>query len=408
MSNQVVPQGYKNSKVGVIPDEWEEVLLSSFVNEKIIYCNDEKINLGSLTIEKGVIPKPTQYKREHLVKDINNAYKLIGLNDFAYNPMNLRFGALALYTNRKLLKVSAYYNIFDVDKKIVDIDYIYSYLKSERIMSYYNRMAIGSLEEKKRVHFKEFKKFIFPIPPLKEQKKIAKILTTWDNAISKQEELIKAKEQLKKGFMQKLLSGEVRFDGFSGEWESIKLGKIGNISTGTTPSTKIIEYYKNGTIPWITPTDITNKKDIYTSNKLLTDIGLKKGRLIKKNSLLVTCIASIGKNTILRIDGSCNQQINAICVNKNNDIDFLYYLIEYNKNVLIRYAGQGGMMMLNKSDFSNLKFLFPLLQEQQKIAQVLSTADKEIELLKNKLENLKKQKKGLMQRLLSGEVRVKG
>ena len=227
-----VPSGYKQAKVGVIPEDWEETQLSSFIHEKIVYCNDEKINLGSLTIENGVIPKPVQYKRGHLVKDTTDAYKLVEYSDFAYNPMNLRFGALALYLNEKQLKVSGYYNIFNVDENIVDIEYIYAYLKSERIMFYYNRMATGSLEEKKRVHFKEFKKFIFPLPPLKEQQKIAQILTTWDDAINKQETLIEAKEKLKKGLMQKLLSGEVRFDGFDGEWEEVRLGDIASFYKG--------------------------------------------------------------------------------------------------------------------------------------------------------------------------------
>ncbi len=197
---------------------------------------------------------------------------------------------------------------------------------------------------------------------------------------------------------------KLRFKEFSGEWEEKKLGDTGNIITGTTPSTKKEIYYKNGIYPWVTPTDITEKKDITETKKYLTQEGLEAGRYIPKNSLLITCIASIGKNVILRQDGSCNQQINAIIPYKEFNVDFLYYLIENNVHVLLENAGQGGMAMLNKSDFSNLLFLFPKdPREQQKIANTLSSLDNLIEAGEKKVKALKKHKKGLMQQLFPQE-----
>ena len=197
---------------------------------------------------------------------------------------------------------------------------------------------------------------------------------------------------------------KLRFKEFSGEWEEKKLGDTGNIITGTTPSTKKEIYYKNGIYPWVTPTDITEKKDITETKKYLTQEGLEAGRYIPKNSLLITCIASIGKNVILRQDGSCNQQINAIIPYKEFNVDFLYYLIENNVHVLLENAGQGGMAMLNKSDFSNLLFLFPKdPREQQKIANTLSSLDNLIEAGEKKVEALKKHKKGLMQQMFVSE-----
>lgn len=192
----------------------------------------------------------------------------------------------------------------------------------------------------------------------------------------------------------------LRFSGFSGEWEEKRLGETGEIVTGTTPSTEKKEYY-GGKIPWITPTDITENRDIHTSEKLLTEKGLKKGRKIPKGSLLVTCIASIGKNAILRIDGSCNQQINAIIPNAGNDVDFLYYLLERKRNVLIRFAGAGGMQMLNKKDFSNISFLFSSVSEQKKIAEFLGLVDEWIEMLRAQKKSLESYKKGVMQSLFA-------
>ena len=105
------------------------------------------------------------------------------------------------------------------------------------------------------------------------------------------------------------------------------------------------------------------------------------------------------KKVVLKVDGSCNQQINSITPNKANIVNFLYFLLEKNKNVLIRFAGAGGMQMLNKKDFSNLKFKIPSLSEQQKIAEFLTSLDKLIESKQKQIVKAEEWKKGLMQGL---------
>ena len=246
----------------------------------------------------------------------------------------------------------------------------------------------------------------------KEQQKIASCLSSLDELLEAHKQKLELLKKHKKGLMQNLFphpsagSGcekvpKLRFPEFKdgGEWVEKKLGEVGKIVTGTTPSTKKYEYYENGIYPWVTPTDISEQKDIYSTKKLLSEKGLEAGRFIPKNSLLVTCIASIGKNAILRKDGSCNQQINAIIPNTNNNVDFLYYLIENNTNVLLSNAGQGGMAILNKSDFSNIKLSFPQPAEQQKVAECLSSLDELIAAEAEKIGQLEKHKKGLMQGL---------
>jgi len=249
-------------------------------------------------------------------------------------------------------------------------------------------------------------KIIITLPiSLPEQQNIASILSTWDKAIELKEKLISEKKKQKIALMQELLTGKKRLDGFDGEWEEIRLGDVSHIITGTTPSTKVEEYF-GGEYPWITPTDINDKRDIYESSRTLTESGIKKGRFVPKGSLLVTCIASIGKNAILKVDGSCNQQINAILPSPNHSNVFLYYLLNYKVDTLKSYAGTSATAILNKEKFSNLVFLLPNLTEQTAIANILSLADKEISLLEKELEALKEQKKGLMQLLLTGIVRV--
>ena len=198
--------------------------------------------------------------------------------------------------------------------------------------------------------------------------------------------------------MQNLLTAKIN-------WHTTTLGNVGEIITGSTPSTTNEKFW-DGEVAWITPTDIGDKKDIFIGERSITQDGLKAIRELPANSLLVTCIASIGKNAVLKVKGSCNQQINALIPNQNFNVDFLYYLLEFEKEKLKTLAGITATLIISKALFSKFKISFPDITEQQKIAEVLMACDDEINLLNLKLENLKKQKQGLMQKLLKGEMRT--
>ena len=251
----------------------------------------------------------------------------------------------------------------------------------------------------------------FYFPPLDEQKRIASALSKIDAYLENTIKLIEEKERFKRGIAKKLLTckegeniPEARFKGFEDEWMEVAISKIGTIITGNTPSTKN-ESFWNGNNVWVTPTDV-KQKYISNSERKLTDDGLKKSRKLPANTLLITCIASIGKNAILKCEGACNQQINAIIPNKNYNVDFLYYLFENEKSYLKFKAPQSVIKIMSKSEFSKLVFKFPLLEEQEKIGGYLSLLDAEIDNLKKQKELIKEMKRGAMQKLLSGEVRL--
>lgn len=239
-----------------------------------------------------------------------------------------------------------------------------------------------------------------PFPPtLGEQTAIANALSDTDSLIKGLEKIILKKCNIKQGAMQKLLQPK---DG----WIEKKLGDVGYIVTGSTPSTQIKEYW-NGSIPWITPTDISNyQKDIYHSEREISVLGLQVIRKLPANTLLVTCIASIGKNAILRNNGACNQQINAVTPFAENNVDFLYYLMENSKSYLIGKAGITATLMISKKDFSEILYSFPPFEEQIHIANILSDMDNEILALETKLEKYKNVKLGMMQNLLTGKIRL--
>ena len=244
------------------------------------------------------------------------------------------------------------------------------------------------------------------VPKEPEQSTIAQALSDTDTLISSLDELIEKKKSIKQGTMQELLTGKRRLRGFSGDWEEKKVSETWLVITWSTPPTWIREYW-NGNIPWITPTDISEKKDMLTSERSITELGLGVIRELPENTLLVTCIASIWKNAILRTKGSCNQQINAIIPNPIFDVEFLYYLMENSKNYLLWKAWITATLMISKKDFSEITFFFPDSKiEQTAIAKVISDMDTEISELEKKRDKYKQIKQGMMSELLTGNIRL--
>lgn len=241
------------------------------------------------------------------------------------------------------------------------------------------------------------------LPTIEEQKKIAIFLLNLDEKIAILKEKLMKWELFKKGIMQQLFSQELRFKDKNDKnypmWEEKKLNEIGEIITGNTPPTKNQENFSETGFLWVTPTDIGNHKYVHSTERKLTEKGIEKGRFIPKNCVLVTCIASIGKNCILPENGSCNQQINSIIPFNMFNYEFIYYLMENNVNKLKSFAGITATPILNKNDFGELIFKFPILKEQVKIAEFLDNIDEKINDLENKLEKANKFKKGLLQKM---------
>ncbi|MGN8533607.1 restriction endonuclease subunit S [Helicobacter pylori] len=257
-----------------------------------------------------------------------------------------------------------------------------------------------------RLYNDNFRNTLIPLPPLNEQIAIANILSDADHYLYSLRALILKKESVKKALSFELLSQRKRLKGFNQAWQKVKVKDFGIIITGSTPLTQISEYW-NGTISWITPTDINDNKDIFNSERKITQKGLDTIRMIPKNSVLVTCIASIGKNAILRVNGACNQQINAIIPNKDFNADFIYYLMENNKQYLLGKAGVTATYIISKQVFEEIDFFVPKdLNEQIAIANILSDLDSEIISLKNKKRQFENIKKALNHDLMSAKIRV--
>ena len=245
-----------------------------------------------------------------------------------------------------------------------------------------------------------------PCPSTKtEQEAIAEALSDADALIGSLEQLIHKKRQIKQGAMQELLTGKKRLSGFSREWTIKQVSELGEVITGGTPRTNITSYWGEG-YPWITPTDISAQRDMYLSERAITLDGLQTIRKLPDNTVLITCIASIGKNAILKVAGACNQQINALIPNKQSCAEYLYYLFELNKQLLISNAGITATLMISKNTFQDVRLKVPEFEEQTAIATIINDMDDELDALATKLTKARQIKQGMTQELLTGRIRL--
>ena len=262
-------------------------------------------------------------------------------------------------------------------------------------------------EEYKR-HYSILKKktIYYPIINSGEQQKIADCLSSLDDLIEATNRKIEVLKEHKKGLMQRLFPKEgenvpeLRFPEFQETkgWAKKQIIDLGEVITGNTPSKKEGKYW-NGDFAWITAQDFKGKY-INDSILKLTRFGKNKARVIPQNSVLVTCIASIGLNAINKIECSTNQQINTICCNRKYHYEYVYYLITYNVKRLKQLAGQTAVPIITKKNFEEFEvYTVENYDEQQKIADCLSSLDELIEATSQKVEILKEHKKGLMQQL---------
>ena len=277
--------------------------------------------------------------------------------------------------------------------------YLISIHKSDLI-----RRACGSTFLEISKHDIEKLKYVFP--PLAEQKKIAEILSCWDEGIEKLSALIEKKKIQKKALMQQLLTAKIRLPGFTDPWNVKKLGEISLLFSGGTPSKEEPLYWTNGHIKWLSARYIEDNKVIGWD--YITEEGLEKSsaKLTYANDIILVTRVSVGKIYFCKESYAVNQDLTVIR-SKNINSKFLFFLIK-NKQALILEKSQGlAIKGITKEELSNMSFPIPPLAEQKAIAEILSKADEEIELLNKKLEAFKLEKKALMQKLLTGQIRVK-
>ena len=407
---------YKQTELGLIPEDWEVKKFNKFskfysggtpLTSKSEYYGGEIpfIKSGEIYYDR-----TEQFLTQEGLN--NSSAKLVYRGDLLYALYGANSGEVAISQlegaiNQAILCIQQ-------NKDEAETIYLYNYLKLEKsnIINKFLQGGQGNLSAD------IIKNLQIPLPPLPEQKAIAECLSTWDVAIEKQNTLINALTERKKALMQQLLTGKKRLPGFSGAWKDVKLGSIcENFQNGNAFSAK--DYKKTG-IPIVTMGNINlggyfyfseSKSNFWIEDKSLERYEIKKGDLIIAMTDVTPEKNLIGLTSIIDIDRIfyLNQRVGHIILKpKLADTDFIFYLSQnsYWRNQCKAFATLGVQANLGTNDIKNINIKLPSLSEQTAIAAILATADRELQLQKEKLAQLQTQKKGLMQVLLTGKKRL--
>lgn len=342
-------------------------------------------------------------------------------DDFAFNPMNLRFGALARHKSNEKVLVSKYYNIFFC-KDEADPSFAENYLTRYKMLQFYKKMATGSLEEKKRVHYLDFINFKLPFPALSEQQKISAFLTSVDKKI---QQLTKKKhllDQYKKGMLQRIFNQEIRFKDDNGndfaDWKEKKFGEIFTFRTTNSFSRDNLNY-DSGTVKNIHYGDIHTKfNSLFDITKeyvpfINQEISLKK--VVEDNYCKVGDLVIADASEDFSDIGKCIE-----ITNLNNEkvlaglhtfltrpdlykmtVGFCSYLMKSNAvRLQIMTVAQGTKVLsISTGRLAKVKLNIPSEPEQQKIANFLSAIDNKINLVNRQLGKTREYKRGLLQQM---------
>lgn len=282
--------------------------------------------------------------------------------------------------------------------------YLFSYIQGNSFQK--ELLKRQSVSAQPGVYLDDLSKISLIFPPLPEQEKIAGILGTWDEAIEKLSSLIEQKKNLKKGLMQRLLTGKTRLNGFIQPWKEVKLGEI---------LFSISKRNKDLTIKRVL--SVTNSRGFVLPEeqfaRSVASEDLSNYKIVKKGEFAYNP-SRLNVGSIDRLDNFENGVLSPMyvifkCGDKINSDYMKHWIDTVEFNTKVRNSAQGSVReTVDFKTLSTIKIFFPSdINEQQAIANVLSAADEEIDLLNKKLEALKEQKKGLMQQLLTGQTRVK-
>jgi len=402
----------------MIPEGWEVQKISECLERVVDPIMPEPAKLyrqiGIRSHAKGIFHKEPVTGESLGNKRVFNIHP----NCFVVNIVFAWEHAIAKTTDDELGMIASHrFPMFKPKKNICDVDYITYFFKSPRGKCLLELASPGGAGRNKTLGQGAFAKLRLSIPPIMEQRKIAKILLTWDKAISATQALIDTSKQQKKALMQQLLTGGKRLPGFSGEWKVWCLNDIATI---------IVSPVDKKTVKGEIPIKLCNYTDVYY-NTVIT-CGLHFMEASAKQTEIDKYSLKIGDVVITKdsetpgdiaVPAFVSEILNgvvcgyhlAIIRPKRNLADgaYLNKLISMPK---IRYyfftlATGATRFGLSIGGIKKACFYLPPLEEQQKIASVLSAADKEIENFQQKFGYLKQEKKALMQQLLTGKRRVK-
>lgn len=408
MTNCTIPQGYKATPLGIIPQEWEVRRLGD------LCCNqgDYGINAPAVAYSNDL---PTYLR----ITDISDDGKFIIDNKASVNSPNsesyhLKEGDIVFARTGATVGKTYLYDPADGD--LVFAGFLIRFSPNEqKIVPYYlktytNTAAywywvkiISQRSGQPGINAAEYSSLQLPVPPLAEQKKIAEVLGVWDKAIEKQSQLIEQLTLRKRGLMQQLLTAKRRLPGFSDPWKVCELRELfKERNENNRVDLPLLSISGDKGVILQTESD---KRDISNDDKS------KYKRINKGDIGYNTMRMWQGRSALSNIEGIVSPAYTIVIPNEGVDGYYMSVLFKQPRLMYDFWTHSQGLVedTLNCKyrDFGRVRISCPSYIEQKAIAQVLTAADREIELAQQKLELLRQQKRGLMQQLLTGKKRVK-
>ena len=416
-----LPDGFRMTELGPIPAHWRVVRLGEVAaitsggsapqgGQYFLNGKNPFVRVQHLDIDGDYV------RRWDLITD--EAVEHYRLKKFPAGTIVFpKSGAAIRLEKRAILLVDAYIvsHLCAVLPKTSKVDrwFIFYSLRAKRL-------AEDKAEGYPVLNLSEICDVPIPLPPLPEQRAIAHVLRTVQRAKEATEGVIAALRELKKSLMQHLFTygpvpvterervalQESEIGPLPAHWRVVRLGEVGKVITGKTPSTARPEYW-NGHIPFITPVDL-NGMPIRVAQRSITEDGLKKAKPLPKGAVLVSCIGYIGKVGVVDSEiAVTNQQINAVIVESSKISNwFLAYAVMRESNLLESRARKTTVPILHKTNFERIPIPLPPLDEQREIARMLQAVDAKIAAEQACRAALEELFKSLLHELMSGRIRL--
>jgi len=398
----VVPEGYKNTKVGIVPNEWDVKQLKYILGQierRVSKPQAGYWRLGLRSHAKGTfhefVDDPDSIAMEELF--------LVAENDLIVNITFAWEHAIALANRDDEGKlVSHRFPTYVFNEKACPNFYKY-YLIQPLFKKMLSDISPGGAGRNRVMSKSSFQKLFAVLPPLPEQEKVAEILSTWDKAIELKEGLIFEKKQQKKWLIQNLLTREKRLSGFNGEWQKFEFGKMISLA-----SNKINPIIEKRTFKCIELEHIESETGRLLGSTISSIQKSNKSYFENGDVLFGKLRPYLKKFYYATHEGVCSSEIWVLRPNTKNLLPkYLFYIVQSPKFIEKCCVSSGSKMPRADWDYVlNLVIHLPPLPEQTAIAKILVTIDRTIDLHEKQLEELKKQKKALKQLLLTGIVRV--
>ena len=409
-----MPEGYIKTKIGILPDNWNLYTIGDCLQrvENPVHVNPEELytQIGIRSHGKGLF-----YKEPVTGAELGNkAVFWIEPDCFVVNIVFAWEQAIGKTTKSEIGMIGSHrFPMYKPVNNRVDIDYLICYFLTKRGTDILEAASPGGAGRNKTLGQDRFLKSKIVLPPLLEQQKIAAILTTQDKVIELKEKLMTEKQHQKKYLMQQLLTGKKRLPGFSGEWKIQPLWKISNKQKKKNSGFQYSLVLSNSAVHGIVSQDQEFDKEIANEERIDGYYIVEPGAFVYNPRISVSApcgpinINETGKTGIM------SPLYTVFCISSTEvSTKFLKYYFQsscwyrYIKGVA-NYGARHDRISISDGDFFNMPIALPLKEEQIAIAEVLATADHEIDLLQKNIEQEKEKKKALMQLLLTGIVRVK-